>query len=197
MLPEFVRLSQGAKPSRDPCDSVQFFIQLCCSTSHLSILRSSVKTNPSPLSEIDFILDVQKSFKSSSRPKSDPDSDWVSGSGLLIGGKTWILTVHQTQSADMEFVQKFTPLDFQAKNFTPSISPNLDYSSLDYSRLQGHSDYRDIWTIVIWTIAVWTILDYRDVWTTRTIIIHLFTFAFESYIYETDFSLGLSQKYHF
>ena len=97
----------------------------------------------------------------------------------------------------MEFVQKFTPLDFQAKNFTPSISPNLDYSSLDYSRLQGHSDYRDIWTIVIWTIAVWTILDYRDVWTTRTIIIHLFTFAFESYIYETDFSLGLSQKYHF
>ena len=89
----------------------------------------------------------------------------------------------------MEFVQKFTPLDFQAKNYTPSISPNLDYSSLDYSRLQGHSDYRDIWTIVIWTIAVWTILDYRDVWTTRTIIIHLLTFAFESYIYETDFTV--------
>ena len=63
--------------------------------------------------------------------------------------------------------------------------------------LQGHSDYRDIWTIVIWTIAVWTILDYRDIWTTRTFIIPLFTFAFESYIYETDFSLGLSQKYHF
>ena len=27
---------------------------------------------------------------------------------------------------DMEFVQKFTPLDFQAKNFTPSISPNFN-----------------------------------------------------------------------
>ena len=26
--------------------------------------------------------------------------------------------------ADMEFVQKFTPPDFQAKIFTPSISPN-------------------------------------------------------------------------
>ena len=28
--------------------------------------------------------------------------------------------------ADMEFVQNFTPPDFQAKNFTPSISPNLN-----------------------------------------------------------------------
>ena len=27
-------------------------------------------------------------------------------------------------TTDMEFVKKFTPLDFQAKNFTPSISPN-------------------------------------------------------------------------
>ena len=27
--------------------------------------------------------------------------------------------------ADMEFVINFTPADFQAKNFTPSISPNL------------------------------------------------------------------------
>ena len=29
-------------------------------------------------------------------------------------------------SADMEFVQKFTPPDFWAKNFTPSISPNFN-----------------------------------------------------------------------
>ena len=28
--------------------------------------------------------------------------------------------------ADMEFVQNFTPPDFQAKNFTPSISPNFN-----------------------------------------------------------------------
>ena len=27
--------------------------------------------------------------------------------------------------ADMEFVKKFTPPDFQAKIFTPSISPNF------------------------------------------------------------------------
>ena len=26
----------------------------------------------------------------------------------------------------MEFVQNFTPPDFQAKNFTPSISPNFN-----------------------------------------------------------------------
>ena len=29
-------------------------------------------------------------------------------------------------NSDMEFVQNFTPPDFQAKNFTPSISPNLN-----------------------------------------------------------------------
>ena len=28
--------------------------------------------------------------------------------------------------SDMEFVQNFTPPDFQAKNFTPSISPNFN-----------------------------------------------------------------------
>ena len=28
--------------------------------------------------------------------------------------------------ADMEFVQNFTPPDFQAKNFTPSNSPNFN-----------------------------------------------------------------------
>ena len=27
--------------------------------------------------------------------------------------------------SDMRFVQNFTPPDFQAKNFTPSISPNF------------------------------------------------------------------------
>ena len=29
-------------------------------------------------------------------------------------------------SSDMEFVQNFTPPDFQAKNFTQSISPNFN-----------------------------------------------------------------------
>ena len=35
----------------------------------------------------------------------------------------WCTSGYRT--ADMEFVQKFTPPDFQAKNFTPSISPNF------------------------------------------------------------------------
>ena len=30
------------------------------------------------------------------------------------------------QGADMEFVKNFTPSDFQARNFTPSISPNFN-----------------------------------------------------------------------
>ena len=34
--------------------------------------------------------------------------------------------VRNSQNADMEFVQNFTPPDFQAKNFTPSISPNFN-----------------------------------------------------------------------
>ena len=48
---------------------------------------------------------------------------------------------------------------------------HLDYRRLDYFRLQGRSDYKDIWTIAIWTtydvwtIAIWTILDYKDIWT--------------------------------
>ena len=29
---------------------------------------------------------------------------------------------------------------------------HLDYRRLDYFRLQGRSDYKDIWTIAIWTI---------------------------------------------
>ena len=36
----------------------------------------------------------------------------------------WCTSGYRT--ADMEFVQKFTPPDFQAKNFTPSISPNFN-----------------------------------------------------------------------
>ena len=30
------------------------------------------------------------------------------------------------ENTDMEFVQNFTPSDFQAKNLTPSISPNFN-----------------------------------------------------------------------
>ena len=34
--------------------------------------------------------------------------------------------LHEYLFSDMEFVQNFTPPDFQAKNFTPSISPNFN-----------------------------------------------------------------------
>ena len=34
--------------------------------------------------------------------------------------------MHTPKQADMEFVQNFTPLDFQVKNFTPSISANFN-----------------------------------------------------------------------
>ena len=36
----------------------------------------------------------------------------------------------------MEFVKKFTPTDFQAKNFTPSISPNFNsFSKKEHKKL--------------------------------------------------------------
>ena len=34
--------------------------------------------------------------------------------------------VMKMKLTDMEFVKKFTPPDFQAKNFTPSISPSFN-----------------------------------------------------------------------
>ena len=44
----------------------------------------------------------------------------------------------------MEFVQSFTPLDFQAKNFTPSISPNFD--SFSKEKTQKMSENGEIYT---------------------------------------------------
>ena len=46
--------------------------------------------------------------------------------------------------ADMEFVQNFTPLDFQAKNFTPSISPN--FNSFSEKKTQKMSENGEIYT---------------------------------------------------
>ena len=44
------------------------------------------------------------------------DVDFVSTKGFDL----------KTLSPDMEFFQNFTPPDFRAKNFTPSISPNFN-----------------------------------------------------------------------
>ena len=46
--------------------------------------------------------------------------------------------------ADMEFVQKFTPPDFQDKNFTPSILPNLN--SFSKKKIQKMSENGEIYT---------------------------------------------------
>ena len=49
-----------------------------------------------------------------------------------------------TLVADMEFVQKFTPLDFQVKNFTPSILPN--FNSFSKKKTQKMSENGEIYT---------------------------------------------------
>ena len=51
------------------------------------------------------------------KPSGDRTSSYVEGHWI----DCWLYL-----SADMEFVQNFTPPDFQAKNFTPSISPNFN-----------------------------------------------------------------------
>ena len=47
-------------------------------------------------------------------------------------------------NADMEFVQKFTPPDFRAKNFTPSISPN--FNSFSKKKHKKMSENGEIYT---------------------------------------------------
>ena len=44
----------------------------------------------------------------------------------------------------MEFVQQFTPLDFQVKNFTPSILPN--FNSFSKKKTQTMSENGEIYT---------------------------------------------------
>ena len=44
----------------------------------------------------------------------------------------------------MEFVKEFTPLDFQVKNFTPSILP--DFNSFSKKKTQTMSENGEIYT---------------------------------------------------
>ena len=48
------------------------------------------------------------------------------GAGVLSGWVGGLVGEKCEYDPDMEFVQNFTPPEFQAKNFTPSISPNLN-----------------------------------------------------------------------
>ena len=71
--------------------------------------------------------------------------------------------------SDMEFVQNFTPRDFQAKNFTPSISPN--FNSFSKKKAQKMSENGEIYTagknftlspaVTSWTNST---SDYRVLW---------------------------------
>ena len=57
----------------------------------------------------------------------------------------WIFgKVHDHVHADMEFVKKFTLPDFQAKNFTPSISPN--FNSFTKKKHKKMSENGEIYT---------------------------------------------------
>ena len=64
--------------------------------------------------------------------------------------------------ADMEFVQKFTPLDFQVKNFTPSILPN--FNSFSKKKTQKMSENGEIYT----ACKKFTLLPAVTAWTNLT-----------------------------
>ena len=58
-----------------------------------------------------------------------PNGKWINGTSYF--SKAWLLFLSSrfplsNASADMIFVKNFTPPDFQAKTFTPSISPNFN-----------------------------------------------------------------------
>ena len=62
-------------------------------------------------------------------------------------GSLWsgsIRPLVQYSNTDMEFVQNFTPPDFRAKNFTPSISPN--FNSFSKKKHKKMSENGEIYT---------------------------------------------------
>ena len=52
--------------------------------------------------------------------------------------------IMQSKQPDMKFVKNFTPPDFQAKNFTPSISPN--FNSFSKKKHKKMSENGEIYT---------------------------------------------------
>ena len=63
---------------------------------------------------------------------------------LQIGGVSQ--KCYQSSSTDMEFVQNFTPPDFQAKNFTPSISPNFNsFSKKKHKKMSENGEIYTRW----------------------------------------------------
>ena len=56
----------------------------------------------------------------------------------------FILQRSDKESSDMRFVQNFTPPDFQAKTFTPSISSN--FNSFCEKKTQKMSENEEIYT---------------------------------------------------
>ena len=55
-----------------------------------------------------------------------------------------LLTARGMFLTDMEFVQKFTPLDFQVRHFTPSILPN--FNSFSKKKTLKMSENGEIYT---------------------------------------------------
>ena len=59
--------------------------------------------------------------------------------------QTWLLLeIQRLCPTDMEFVKNFTPPDFQAKNFTPSISTN--FNSFSGEKTQKMSENGETYT---------------------------------------------------
>ena len=90
---------------------------------------------------------------------------WLYG-GDKIMGKNEIFSIRGVAPPAVHPCLDYTLMDYTLMDYSwldyrhLDYLWRLDYRRLDYFRLQGRSDYKDIWTIAIWTITVWTILDW-------------------------------------
>ena len=78
------------------------------------------------LSESGFMTSKQGPFPFLWQPVRDVTYIYAVLLGTVSREKTAVHIHNNILYTDMEFVKKFTPPDFQAKNFTPSISPNFN-----------------------------------------------------------------------
>ena len=77
--------------------------------------------------------------------ESEDPASFIPKVWCQIGDISLVLGLNSAQlSADMEFVQKFTPLDFQVKNSTLSILPN--FNSFSKKKAQKMSENGEIYT---------------------------------------------------
>ena len=99
----------------------------CTSTiSGASLFQSRVTTLPAKLKTCSDLEDAAGMAKMTLKIGARMNNGLQKIIEKSVYCKVKIPNQNKTLTSDREFVQNFTPPDFQAKNFTPSISPNFN-----------------------------------------------------------------------